>query len=55
MDKIWDRKSFEVGGHCCGWDIKKTIDHAKPNKNKTIFSNSDNWYHIKIYICKKEV
>ena len=17
MDKIWDRKSFEVGGHCC--------------------------------------
>ena len=21
MDKIWDRKSFEVGGHgCCGGD-----------------------------------
>ena len=32
MDKIWDRKSFEVGGHwpLCG--DEKTIDHAEPTK-----------------------
>ena len=33
MDKIWDRKSFEVGGHCrCGGDEKKTNDRAEPTK-----------------------
>ena len=32
MDKIWDRKSFEVGGHCrCCGDVK-TNDHAEPTK-----------------------
>ena len=32
MDKIWDRKFFEVGGHChCGGD-EKTNDHAEPTK-----------------------
>ena len=33
MDKIWDRISFEVGGHfgCCGGD-EKTNDHAEPTK-----------------------
>ena len=30
MDKIWDRKSFEVGGH---WPLmKKPNDHAEPIK-----------------------
>ena len=35
MDKIWNRKSFEVGGH---WslvvvaEMKKTNDHAEPTK-----------------------
>ena len=33
MDKIWDRKSFEVGGHNgrCGGD-EKPNDHAEPTK-----------------------
>ena len=35
MDKIWDRKSFAVGGH---WSfvagVKKTNDHAEPNATK---------------------
>ena len=33
MDKIWDRKSFEIGSHwllCRGGDEKKTNDHAEP-------------------------
>ena len=30
MVKIWDRKSFEVGGHC-GED-EKTNDHGEPTK-----------------------
>jgi len=31
MDKIWDRKSFEVGGHWQLWrGWKKTNDHAEP-------------------------
>ena len=30
MDKIWYRKSFEVGGH---WPLmKKPNDHAEPTK-----------------------
>ena len=32
MDKIWDRKSFEVGGH---WPLlrdEKTNGHAEPTK-----------------------
>ena len=29
MDKIWDGKSFEVGGH---WSLKKPNDHAEPTK-----------------------
>ena len=36
MDKIWNRKSFEVGGHWgCGGD-EKTNDHAEPTKSRTI-------------------
>ena len=31
MDKIWDRKSFEVGGHWPLW-MKKPNDHAEPTK-----------------------
>ena len=30
MDKIRDRKSFEVGGRCGG--NEKTNDHAEPTK-----------------------
>ena len=33
MDEIWDRKSFEVGGHLpLWWGWKKTNDHAEPTK-----------------------
>ena len=33
MDKIWDRNSFEVGGHWPLWrGGKKTNDHAEPTK-----------------------
>ena len=33
MDKIWDRKSFEVGGHCPLWrGWEKTNDHVEPTK-----------------------
>ena len=36
MDKIWDRKSFEVGGHWPLWGggDEKTNDHAEPTKEK---------------------
>ena len=30
MDKIWERKSFEVGGRCGG--DEKMNDHAEPTK-----------------------
>ena len=30
MDKIWDRKSFEVGGHKWPlWGMKEMNDHAE--------------------------
>ena len=34
MDKIWDRKSFEVGGHSLAVvaGMKKPNDHAEPTK-----------------------
>ena len=33
MDKIWERKSFEVGGRWPLWQgMKKTNDHAEPTK-----------------------
>ena len=33
MDKIWDRKPFEVRGHWTLWrGIKKPNDHAEPTK-----------------------
>ena len=31
MDTIWDRKSFEVGGHCGG--DEKPNDHTEPTKS----------------------
>ena len=35
MDKIWDRKSFEVGGHWPLWGgDEKPNDHAEPTKAK---------------------
>ena len=38
MDKILDRKSFEVGGHWPLWPDKKTTTHnrQKPNAKKTL-------------------
>ena len=30
MDKVWDRKSFEVGGHWAG--MKNPNDHAEPTQ-----------------------
>ena len=34
MDKSWDRKSFEVGGHWPLWrGMKKPNDHAEPTKS----------------------
>ena len=50
MDKIWDRKSFKVGGHWpLWWGWKKRNDHAEPtkverlkNKNKkTMYKYTD--------------
>ena len=42
MDKIWDRKFFEVGGHWMkngrGW--KKTNDHAEPT-SRTVKKRKD--------------
>ena len=32
MDKIWDGKSFEVGGHWPLWRGSKLNDHAEPTK-----------------------
>ena len=32
MDKIWDRKSFEVEGHWLVARMKKTHDHGEPTK-----------------------
>ena len=34
MEKIWDRKSFEVGGHWPLWQgyKKNPNDHAEPTK-----------------------
>ena len=35
MDKIWDRKSFEVGGYLAVVaGMKKMNDHAEPTKVK---------------------
>ena len=35
MDKIWDKKSFEVGGHLAVVaGMKKMNDHAEPTKVK---------------------
>ena len=37
MDKIWDRKSFKVGGHWPLWrGWKKTNDHAEPTKSRKL-------------------
>ena len=35
MDKIWDRKSFDVGGHCrCGGGggVENPNDYTEPTK-----------------------
>ena len=46
MDKIWDRKSFEVGGHCGGdekneWprrtDKSRTLKKIKKEKDLSAF------------------
>ena len=47
MDKIWDIKSFEVGGHWPLWRDKKPNDHAEPTKSRTLKKNpiasTTNW------------
>ena len=51
MDKIWDRKSFEVGR--CGGDEKpewpRRTDKSRTLKTKDFFLNRD-WF---MYIYKK--
>ena len=32
-DKIWDRKSAEVGGHWPLWRDEKTNEHTEPTKS----------------------
>ena len=50
MDKSWDRKSFEVGGHWPLWrGMKKTNDHAEPTKSRTLK------YFFKYINCNKEL
>ena len=45
MDKIWDRKSFDVGGHWpLWWGMKKTNDDAEPTKH-TQKKHQHVWYH----------
>ena len=37
MDTIWDRKSFEVGGHCPlwrGWKKRMTMQNRQKSKAK---------------------
>ena len=39
MDKIWDRKSFKVGGHWPLWrGMKKPNDHVEANFLLYIFT-----------------
>ena len=50
MDKIWDRKSFEVGGHWWLWRGGKkpngTQNRQKPNAKKSSLQNSAIYYFI---------
>ena len=39
MDKIWDRKSFEVGGHWQLWRGFQTNDHVEPTKKSNAKKN----------------
>jgi len=41
MDKIWDRKSFEVGGHWPLWRGWKTEWPCRADKSRTLKKNSD--------------
>ena len=34
MDKIWDRKFFDVGGHWPLWRDEKTNDHAEQKNER---------------------
>ena len=41
MDKIWDRKSFEVGGHWPLWrDEKNRLMDAEPTKKTLLYETS---------------
>ena len=37
MDTIWDRKSFEVGGHWPLWRDEKTELPRRTDKSRTLF------------------
>ena len=39
MDKIWDRKSFEVGGHWPLWLVWEKNDKSRTLKNIKIYTN----------------
>jgi len=52
MDEIWDRKSFEVGGHwLLWWGWKKwmtTQNRQKSNAKKKKFNNTDT-SHVPVF------
>ena len=45
MDKIWDGKSFDVGGH---WPLWRGLKNRMTTQNRPFFFNKDNkicsWY-----------
>ena len=40
MDKIWDRKSFEVGGH---WPLWMGMENRQKSNAK---KHTQNWTHV---------
>ena len=40
MDKIWDRKSFEVGGHCGGDDKNRMTTQNRQKSNAKLKNNN---------------
>jgi len=42
MDKIWDRKSFEVGGH---WPLWRGSKQRMTKKNRTL-KNKLTWTYV---------
>jgi len=55
MDKIWDRKSFEVGSHWPLWrGWKKLNDHAEPTSRKLKIIIKNPLHYLLILILEKE-